>query len=127
MSCFVVPEYHIDALVSWAVDQGAPAFFDGLTPAKLAAHFHAANCAAYRERYGETVGESYRFTRRDVRGLSPVGVIKACDCLVYQCSDWSAWRDSDTARALDRIREHAIGHLPGYQQAAWTLDQGVTA
>ena len=126
MSCFVVPEYHIDALVSWAADHGAPAFIEGLTPRGLAAELYLANCTAYRERYGETVFDNYILTRRDALVLSPVGVIKACDCLAYQCSDWSGWSESVAARALDRIREHAIRHLPGYQDAAWTLDK-VTA
>ena len=126
MSCFVVPDFHIDALVSWAADHGAAVFPGGRDPRTLAAHLHAANSAAYRERYGEAVGEGYVFKRRGTGFMTPVQVIKACDCLEYQCSDWSAWRDSDTARALDRIREHAIGHLPGYQDAAWTLDE-VTA
>ena len=60
MSCFVVPDFHIDALVSWAIANHASAFIDGLDPRGLAAELHLANCAAYRERYGEEVGEEYR-------------------------------------------------------------------
>ena len=48
MSCFVVPAFHIDALVSWAVGTGAPAFIDGLTPRSLAAELYLANCTAYQ-------------------------------------------------------------------------------
>lgn len=126
MSCFVVPDFHIDALVSWAADHRAAAFIDGLDPRGLAAELYLANCTAYRQRYGEAVGEDYRFTRRAVT-LSPVQVIKACDCLAYQCGDWPDWSDSPAARALDRIREHAINLLPGYEDARWTLDQGGAA
>ena len=127
MSCFVVPAFHIDALVSWAVDHGAPAFIEGRNPAGLGREFHRANISAYQQRYGERCEEDYKFTRREGLGLTPVQVIKACDCLAYQCSDASDWAGSVAAWALDRIREHAIRHLPGYQDAAWTLDQGVTA
>lgn len=126
MSCFVVPDFHIDALVSWAADRGACCFFVGMTPVGLAAALHDANCTAYRCRYGEAVGEEYRFTRRAVT-LSPVQVIKACDCLEYQCSDWPDWSESVAARALARVRDHAISMLPGYEEARWTLDQGVAA
>lgn len=127
MSCFVVPDFHIDALVSWAADNGAPAFFEGLTPITLAAELYCANCAAYRERYGETVKSNYMLTRRDVRGLTPEQIIKACNCLDYQCADWSDWAGSVGDRALTRIRDHAITRLPGYQAAAWQLDEGVTS
>lgn len=127
MSCFVVPDFHIDALVSWAVANHAEAFIEGLTPRELAAEFHLANCAAYRERYGESGGESYAFTMRpEVHAMPAVQILKACACLDYQCSDWSKYQGSVAQRAVERIRDHAIGYVPGYRAAAWTLEE-VTA
>ena len=126
MSCFVVPAFHIDALVSWAVDRGAHAFFDGLDPRGLAAELWIANCTAYCCRYGEVVGEDYTFSKVNARGLDSVAVLKACDCLEYQCSDWPEWPGSVGHRALARIRRRAIEMLPGYDRAAWTLEE-VTA
>lgn len=126
MSCFVVPNFHIDALVSWAVACGAPVFPPGRTPRSLAADFYLANCTAYLSRYGQNPSENYIFTKRDTQGISPVQIIKACDCLEYQCSDWADWAGSAPARALAGIRERAISFLPGYDKAAWTLEE-VTA
>jgi hypothetical protein len=127
MSCFVVPDFHIDTLVSWAASTGAAAFIDGLNPRELAAELHLANCAAYRERYGESVGESYTFTMRpEVHAMPSVQVLKAVACLRYQCSDWSRFEGSPADRALDRIRDHAIARLPGYQAADWQLEKDST-
>lgn len=124
MSCFVVPDFHIDALVSWAIANHASAFIDGLDPRGLARELHLANCAAYRERYGEEVGEEYRYTfRPEVHAMPAVQVLKAVSCLEYQCCSWSGFEGSTAARALERIRGEAIAHLPGYRAAAWTLEE----
>jgi hypothetical protein len=127
MSCFVVPDFHIDALVSWAVANGAGAFIGGLDPRGLAAEMHRANCAAYRERYGEDVSYAYTFTMRpEVHAMPPVQIIKACDCLDYQCGDWMDYPGSIAERAVEQIRRTATYALPGYRAAAWTLEE-VTA
>jgi len=127
MSCFVVPDFHIDALVSWAVANDAGPWAGALDPRGVAAELHRANCAAYRERYGENVGEEYRYTHRpEAAALSTAQVLKACDCLDYQCSDWTDYPGSLAQRAVDQIRRTAIYALPGYRAAAWTLEE-VTA
>ena len=127
MSCFVVPDFHIDALVSWAIANHASAFIDGLTPAALARELHCANCVAYRERYGEDVGEPYTFTMRpEVHAMPAVQILKACNCFEYQASSWSEYQGSVAQRAIERIRDHAITYVPGYRAASWTLEE-VTA
>lgn len=127
MSCFVVPDFHIDALVSWAVANHASAFIDGLTPRGLAAELYLANCTAYRERYGEDAGEGYAFTMRpEVHAMPAAQVLKACDCFDYQSSSWSQYEGSTAQRAVQRIRDQAITLVPGYRAAAWTLEE-VTA
>jgi len=129
MSCFVVPDFHIDALVSWAVANHASAFIDGLTPRELAAEMYWANCTAYRDRYGydQEVGGDYTFTMRpEVHAMPAVQILKACACLDYQCSDWTDYPGSVAQRAIERIRDHAITYVPGYRAAAWTLEE-VTA
>lgn len=127
MSCFVVPDFHIDALVSWAVANHAGAFIDGLDPRGLAAELYLANCTAYRERYGEDPSENYIFTMRpEVHAMPAVQVLKAVACLDYQCSDWTNYPGSVAERALARIKDHAMAYIPGYRAAAWTLEE-VTA
>jgi hypothetical protein len=127
MSCFVVPDFHIDALVSWAVANHAAAFIEGLDPRGLAAELYLANCTAYRERYGEDPSENYIFTMRpEVHAMPAVQVLKACNCFEYQASSWSEYQGSVAQRAIERIRDHAITYVPGYRAAAWTLEE-VTA
>ena len=127
MSCFVVPDFHIDAVGAWAVASQAGAVIRGLDPRGLAAELYLANCTAYRERYGEDPSENYIFTMRpEVHAMPPVQIIKACDCLDYQCGDWTDYPGSIAERAVDQIRRTAIYALPGYRAAAWTLEE-VTA
>jgi hypothetical protein len=74
-----------------------------------------------------------------------VAIVKACDCLDYQASDWTSWEGSDANRHLAAIRraavtlafgsmraaaaaladpgQHAIRELPGYDAAPWCLDE----
>ncbi len=127
MSCFVVPDFHIDTLVSWAVAHKAPAFFTGVDPRELARMLHAANVVAVNYRYGHGETPEYVFSFRDARNVSPVQILKACDCFEYQCDGDPTWANSHAARALEAIRGTATRALPGYDEAAWTLDQGVTA
>lgn len=121
MSAYIVPDFHINALVTWAVANKAPAFPKGITPRALGELLHEANCASVDYRYQEHNPRTYRCEQ--VGGyLSPVQVIKACDCLDYQSCERPDWIGSQAQFLLSRIREHAISRLPGYAQAAWCLD-----
>jgi hypothetical protein len=139
MSCFVVSDFHVSALVAWAVDKGVP--LDD-SPDAVALALAAANRAAFSERYdGRHEALPFGgFDRSAALGLQPVEIIKACDCLAYQCSDWSAWDLSDASEDLALIRDVAVQlvlgpwsiaygpaeaegrELPGYAEAAWCLD-----
>jgi hypothetical protein len=146
MSCFVVPDYHVSALVAWAIR--ADVLPDAVSPDALAHELATANRAAYSERYqGRYDSELAAFAGLDRsagQGLAPVAIVKACDCLAYQAGDWSSWDQSDAAAYLVAIRAAALavalaGHgiaagpnaggleygreLPGYDAAAWCLDQ----
>jgi hypothetical protein len=145
MSCFVVNDYHVNALVAWGLRHGA---IVGISPDALAHMLACANRAAYAERYqGDQVEPFEGFDRSvDPSHLAPVAIVKACDCLDYQCSDWSSWSGigSEPAAHLAAIRAAALamamaGHgiaagpnaggldygreLPGYDAAAWHLDE----
>lgn len=123
MSCFVVSDYHVDALVSWAeIHNSSGLRLFGDAPA-LAAALAAANRAAYKDRYGEEGDTKPAYIPRDVRRMSPVQVLKACNCLDYQCSDWTLWEHSISRRALDIIKDLAVSRLPGYDEADWALDE----
>lgn len=124
MSAFVVSHYHVDALVSWAMAHRAPAFPRGVTPASLGSLLHEFNCLSVESRYDTTVPRDYKFTHRpEAERLSPVAILKACDCLEYQSCELSDWADTQAADMLDRIRRCAVSLLPGYDDAAWALDE----
>jgi len=139
MSCFVVSDYHVSALVAWAAVNGADL---DASPHALAHELASANRAAFNERYAGRYQDEvapFVFTRLiDLADLAPVAIVKACDCLAYQCSDWTAWDRSDLARDLGEIRAVAVqlargpwspgepddpSELPGYHAAAWCLDE----
>lgn len=140
MSCFVVSDFHVSALVAWAVDKGVP--LDD-TPDAVALGLAAANRAAFSERYDNRYQALPfgAFDRSAALALQPVEIIKACDCLSYQCSDWSAWDLSDASEDLALIRDVAVQlvigpwsieytpaeakgrELPGYDAAAWCLER----
>jgi len=137
MSCFVVPDFHINALVNWGHRQGA---IVGISPDALAHMLACANRAAFSERYaGRYDSELAPFGGLDRSAgaeLAPVAIVKACDCFEYQASDWPAWRESEAAAHLAAIRATAQAaclagryfpeprhDLPGYESAPWCLDE----
>jgi hypothetical protein len=146
MSCFVVSDFHINALVSWGLRHGA---IVGISPDALAHMLAGANRAAFAERYLDDPGlvPFAGFDRPvDPSHLAPVAIVKACDCLDYQCSDWTSWSGagSEPAAHLAAIRAAALAlalaglsiaarasaggldygrELPGYDAADWHLDE----
>ena len=144
MSCFVVSDYHVSALVAWAVAHGVDL---ATSPDSVAHMLASANRRAYSDRYaGRYDSDLAPFGGLDRSAgvdLAPVAVVKACDCLDYQASDWSAWYGSEPSAHLAVIRARAVSlalaahritpgpnaggldygrELPGYDAAAWSLD-----
>jgi hypothetical protein len=105
MSCFVVSDYHVSALVAWAIRQGLAL---DASPDAVAYVLASANRRAYSERYqGRHDSDVVPFGGLDRSAgaeLQPVAIVKACDCLDYQASDWSRWNDSDAFGYLVAIR-----------------------
>ena len=144
MSCFVVNDYHVSALVAWGLRHGA---IVGISPDALAHELASANRSAFSERYAgryqDDVAPFGGLDRSAGADLAPVAIVKACDCLDYQASDWSAWYGSEPSAHLAVIRARAVSlayfgavplggsgggldygrELPGYDAAAWALDE----
>ena len=138
MSCFVVNDYHVSALVAYAIRSDV--LPDAVGPEALAHDLASANRAAYSERYqGRYDSELFPFGGLDRSAgaeLRPVAIVKACDCLAYQASDWTGWDSSEAAAHLAAIRAIAQAaclagryypeprhDLPGYESAPWCLDE----
>ena len=139
MSCFIVSDYHVSALVAWGLRAGA---IPAAVSADAVAHeLASANRAAFAERYAGGYSMSWApfagLDRSAGQDLAPVAIVKACDCLAYQASDWSSWDQSEAAAHLAAIRAAALARclggryspdveartLPGYDAAAWELDE----
>lgn len=75
-------------------------------------------------RYAESdIEEPYLFREVDRPAPDPVGVLKALSCLEYQSCEHPGWRSSEARRFCDALRDFAIGQLPGYDEAAWAIDE----
>ena len=128
MSAFLVNDKHIDALLTWAIntpDYGAPRKLDGMTvydqPDLIGQILVDANYRSLSARYGDNdQPHEYKF-RRYPRTLSPVEVIKACDCLIYQCCEFEEWPTTKAYRMVQDMREGAINSLDGMNNAAWEI------
>ncbi len=138
MSCFVVPDFHVSALVAYAIR--ADILPDAVSPDALAHELASANRAAFAERYEgryqDDVDPFGGLDRSAGADLAPVAIVKACDCLDYQASDWTGWDASEAAAHLAAIRATAqaaclggryypepLSTLDGYDAAAWCLDE----
>ena len=132
MSCYQVHPFHINTLVSYGQARRVSAYIpagyaDGqhiafdVAPDLIARILTRANAAAVAQRYSEPeVAELARFER--VRELpEPVAILKACNCLEYQSSDWSEYSGSAAELLIDALRRQAIRELPGYDDASWEL------
>lgn len=123
MSAFICNHHHINAIVSFGVMQRVFARADAQDVAQM---LLTENAKSVDARYG--AGQAAEFgvpltiRFREVHGLSPVQIIKACQCLAYQSCEHREWEASKARLTIDAISKAAIRALPGYSDAAWELD-----
>lgn len=148
MSAYVCSKYHIKALAIFAVRKihGSlavdPRYVDGANdlsfkPAELVATRYAAillaeNVRSVRARYADDMGdyEEINISAREVlrpATLSPVAVLKLCNCLAYQSCETDDWETTNAYKLLQQIKDAAIRILPGYEDAPWGLHNEETA
>lgn len=61
-------------------------------------------------------------TEQAVKGyLTPVEILKICNCVEYQSCEHPEWRESIACRLLQKVRDAAVRELPGYDDAPWGL------
>jgi hypothetical protein len=131
MSAFMVSDDHITALCTFACDTPGvhcSIWIDGRPERASGRHLDMfrllkqANYDSLTARYGDE--PSTADERLGRLQLSPLAIVKACDCLEYQCCEVSNWRDTDAARTIDYVRTAAIYRLPGYDAADWRIEEG---
>jgi len=119
MSAFIVTHNHINAIVSFAGQHninGVAGREQATAELLLAENTRSVN---YRYHGSEPVA-AIVFVAQDPT-LSPIDVIKACDCLDYQSCETDDWRSTLAYQLLDSIQSDATSRLVGYANAAWEI------
>lgn len=128
MSSYIVSNTHISAIVRWAAsnkgsywDSGASRRYEITdNKQKVCQILLDANYKSVNTRYSENNSAVITYNPK-AKALRPVEVIKACDCLAYQSCDDDSWDTSIAKAIVDSIRDKAIDSLPGYEDAAWEI------
>ena len=86
-----------------------------------------ANTASVNARYREdTEAGDYRWRTPRSTGWTPVEVIKALQCYIYQSCEVPDWDGSQAERFCDSLLDALISALPGYAAAPWTITTTAT-
>lgn len=93
----------------------------------IAATLYAANVASVNHRYSENTSEELpgaEFER--VLFVSPMWIVKACDCVQYQSCERADYYSSEAWEILEQIKRAAVRALPGYDDAPWGIPSGAS-
>jgi hypothetical protein len=138
MSAYVVTDYHINALVSWAAGQhgsNAVSYYWGNRrrdvrgdEKRIASVLYAQNVRSVNHRYNEA-DPAHGFKFQYVSNvLNPIDVIKACNGYTYQACETDDWDRTEAHAIVAGIIQSAIRALPGYEDSdAWCLDESKLA
>lgn len=119
----------IDARNWWDDDRERPGRSHGDA---LVAMLHRENVRSVRHRYAhrdDLDDFATEETLPQFRPLTtePVQTLKACDCFDYQACETDDYDETPAAALVRAIRRAAICALPGYDAAAWSLDEASAA
>lgn len=104
-------------------------------PDKIGMMLWSENFASIHDRYPDTIegGEypgpigiahehvlTYTWPEGTPR-LNAVEALKATQCYQYQSCEHDGWETSEAKRFTDALKENLIGHVPGYDEAAWGI------
>jgi len=141
MSAFVVSDDHISLLVTAAMDDrhfsssyfstlpGAPKGDDPDDADALGKALLRENTRSVLFRYqgddleGMEAIERYTFRRIHPTFVTPVIVLKACDCYDYQACETNDYHERWAAKWVQQLRKSMISKLPGYDDAPWGFDE----
>lgn len=119
MSAFIVNDYHINALTSFAIHNEVSFYwkaqryvFNRDTAHYLAGVLYSENVRSVNHRYNErTRRNNFSFTRVLIDHLDFADIISACDCLRYQSCETSNYDRTLARAATVAIREAAINAM----------------
>ena len=120
MSAFIVNDTHLSAIVRYACRNNI-----GRVPGQEQETIdllHAENVKSVNYRYKENTPLTGTVYNAFATELTPIEVIKACQCLDYQSYEHPGWGESAACRLLKAIQHHAITNIQGYDAAAWEIE-----
>lgn len=132
MSAYLVPDYHINALVSWAAGKhgsNAVSYYWGGRrrdlrgdEKRIASVLYAQNVRSVNSRYKEH-DPAHGFAFKLVANmLNPIDVIKGCHGYGYQACETDDWEQTEAFAIIAAISQSAIRSLPGYEDSnAWCI------
>lgn len=146
MSAYLVNRYHIDMLIKAGLkqDHSHPLGWKGpegwasltrQTVDRAGRMLWTENLKSIAYRYpddesGERPGPigltdfeiaAYAWTDHQ-HDISAVQALKALDCYEYQSCEHPEWDTSEAKTFCESLHSHLIGLLPGYDEAAWELE-----
>jgi hypothetical protein len=132
VSAYIVGDDHIDALLTYAIDNKVGyyvnngwVYIDDRNVTEIGRILMTENERSVAHRYGdnrldEMTGEetaaNYKY-RRWRKPLQALEVIKGCNCFDYQACETDDYDQSLAKTIVGAIRERAVYKLPGYDNA----------
>lgn len=128
MSAFICCDEHISAIVGWYVTKGQEVNYENRQKTReqmqeLGQILLDENIRSVNHRYNENE-PTEAFTLLDTfvsYPLSPIDIIKACNCLDYQSCETPDYEQTLAHKLLGEIISAACRALPGYELAAWEI------
>jgi hypothetical protein len=126
MSCWLCSPRHFNSIVRAAEAWGEKVFYvDRAAQSwqEVLDILVAENCRSVNYRYQtEDPVPTITYNPRTPL-LPPLVILKACNSLDYQSCETSDWETTRAFAILQKIKDHAIRELPGYDKAeGWSLD-----
>jgi hypothetical protein len=132
MSIFTISDKHINALVRAAMEFTGGSFLDFTIyicdepihyddPNKMGQVLIDLNRYLVNWKYREN-NKPVRYKYQQCKLLSPVQILKACDCYDYQNCNVGVYESTEAGKIIDEIRRFYISVLPGYDEAKWHIE-----
>lgn len=133
MSAFIVSKEHIDAIITYAIDNKISVYSISKKTRLYLTQIENANFVGqtlytenfrsvnHRYRENEQV-ETYLFTRyKGTLTLTFPIFVKLLHCLEYQSCEHEEWETSEAKHFISEFISSGCRELPGYEEAPWGL------
>ena len=126
MSAYLVSHKHIDAILTgYASMKYVPASHAAVEALTARGKvLLAENVRSVAHRYSELPETSHATEyvfKEYSKKLTPVTLLKLCDCLEYQSCETDDYFSTDAYSSLNILRSNFIAALPGYDDAEWSI------